>query len=102
MGYQVRKRDNFNIFWDYFLIKQKQILFLFSFIFNKNEPRFFSLIDCLNLWRHSYFSAILLRGDVHTQLVMQKVKMTFSIQPTHPPLKTLGVTKYIFFVNHPT
>ena len=28
--------------------------------------------------------------------------MRFSIQPTHPPLKTLGVTKFFFFVNHPT
>lgn len=41
MGYQVRKLDNFNIFWDYFLVKQKQFLFSLSFTFNKNEPRYF-------------------------------------------------------------
>ena len=29
--------------------------------------------------------------------VTLKVKMTFLVQPTHQPLKTLGVTKYYFY-----
>ena len=36
------------------------------------------------------------RGDVHTQFFTQNVKMTFSVQPVHPPLKTSGVAKYFF------
>ena len=37
-----------------------------------------------------------LRSNVRTQFVTQNVKMTFSDQPTHLPLKTSGVTKYFF------
>ena len=38
----------------------------------------------------------LLGGDVHTQFLTQNIKMTFSVQPTNPLHKTLGVTKYFF------
>ena len=33
---------------------------------------------------------------------MKNIQMTFSIQLTHPPLKTLGVTKYFIVVKHST
>ena len=41
-----------------------------------------------------------IRGDVHTQFITQSV--TFLVQPTHAPLKILGVTKIFFVVKHPT
>ena len=39
---------------------------------------------------------------VHTQFVMQNIKMVFLVQPTHPTLKMSCVTKYFFIVKQPT
>ena len=36
------------------------------------------------------------RGNIHTQFVMQNIKMMFAVQPTHPHPKGSGVTKYSF------
>ena len=41
-------------------------------------------------------------GNIHTHFVRQNIKMTFLVQPTHPPQKTLDVTKYFVVVKHPT
>ena len=42
------------------------------------------------------FHRHLLRGNIHTQFFTQNVKITFFVQPTNAPLKTSGVTKYVF------
>ena len=39
--------------------------------------------DMINL----LYTDLLLWGNNHTQFVMQNIKMTFSVQPTHPLLK---------------
>ena len=52
-----------------------------------------------NLRTFGIFYRHLLRGNIRTQFVRQNVKITFSVQPTHAPLKTSGVTKY-FVVKH--
>ena len=46
------------------------------------------------------FSDYCLQGNVHTQFLMQNVKMMFWVQPIHPPLKTSGVIKYIFWLKN--
>ena len=49
-----------------------------------------------NLRKFGIFHRQLLRSNIHTQFVTQNVKITFSVQPTHEPLKTSGVAKYYF------
>ena len=97
MGYKFENLTILIYFGIIFSLSKSNFCFRLVLFSTKMSLVIFLLIDCLNLWRHSYFTAILLRGDVHAQLVMQKVKMRFSIQPTHPPLKTLGVTIFFFF-----
>ena len=96
MGYKFENLTILIYFGIIFSLSKSNFCFRLVLFSTKMSLVIFLLIDCLNLWRHSYFSATLLRGDVHTQLVMQKVKMRFSIQPTHPSLKTLGVTNFFF------
>ena len=102
MGYKFENLTILIYFGIIFSLSKSNFCFRLVLFSTKMSLVIFLLIDCLNLWRHSYFSATLLRGDVHTQLVMQKVKMRFSIQPTHPPLKTLGVTIFFFFFCQPS
>ena len=49
-----------------------------------------------NLRKIGIFHRHLLRGNIQTQFVTQNVKITFSFQPNHTPLKASGVTKYFF------
>ena len=55
----------------------------------------------MKYWGHfqHQLNNVLVRGDIHTQFITQNIKMTFSVQPNHPSLKTSCVTKYLLLQN---
>ena len=63
-----------------------------SWLFYLFEIHVCSFIDVFN-----GCSLAQLRGDVHTQFVMQNVKIMFSVQLTHPPTPEKVSCDQIFF-----
>lgn len=96
MGYQVRKLDNFNIFWDYFLVKQKQFLFSFSFIFNKNEPRYFFTNWLFESMTSQLFFSNIIKGQCPYPTCHAKGQNEV-FDSTHPPTSENVRCDQIFF-----
>ena len=102
MGYQVRKLDNFNIFWDYFLVKQKQFLFSLSFTFNKNEPRYFFTNWLFESMTSQLFYSNIIKGRRPYPTCHAKGQNEV-FDSTHPPTsENVRCDQFFFFVNHPT